>query len=274
MSSTIPAPGEVTITFNRHWLAHQVPNFVAVSEHGVDHLFSVERIQWNAKTDRILLGDGIDLAGGRSGSAAEQLLADWAYPRRLAGGDRPAAGCSAYGARRCLPKRRRHRHRSDRRRRRQALMSRRCYCPVPSCRRMSGCFVRPPEISSSPWAATRSWKHAIATRPLMPRPPSRTSAVRRSGTPPTMHCRRHHPTGTSRRIRRLPSDELSPWLGRMLVPGKLVTMGVRILRLPSRGCSSVAGGRVRRCSPACRGKVRGAADLHAARQGRRARLSA
>lgn len=53
--------GEVTITFNRHWLAHRVPNFVAVSEHGVDHLFSVERIQWNAKTDRILLGDGIDL---------------------------------------------------------------------------------------------------------------------------------------------------------------------------------------------------------------------
>jgi hypothetical protein len=53
--------GEVTITFNRHWLAHQVPNFVAVSEHGVDHLFSVERIQWNAKTDRILLGEGIDL---------------------------------------------------------------------------------------------------------------------------------------------------------------------------------------------------------------------
>jgi hypothetical protein len=53
--------GEVTITFNRHWLAHRTPNFVAVTEHGIDHLFSVERIQWNAKTDRILLGDGIDL---------------------------------------------------------------------------------------------------------------------------------------------------------------------------------------------------------------------
>ena len=53
--------GKVTITFNPHWLAHRTPNFVAVSEHGVDHLFSVERIQWNAKTDRILLGDGIDL---------------------------------------------------------------------------------------------------------------------------------------------------------------------------------------------------------------------
>ncbi len=53
--------GEVTISFNRHWLAHRVPNFVAVSEHGIDHLFSVERIQWNAKTDRIVLGNGIDL---------------------------------------------------------------------------------------------------------------------------------------------------------------------------------------------------------------------
>jgi len=53
--------GEVTITFNPHWLAHRTPNFVAVSEHGIDHLFSVERIQWNAKTDRIVLGDGIDL---------------------------------------------------------------------------------------------------------------------------------------------------------------------------------------------------------------------
>ena len=53
--------GEVTITFNPYWLAHRTPNFVAVSEHGIDHLFSVERIQWNAKTDRILLGGGIDL---------------------------------------------------------------------------------------------------------------------------------------------------------------------------------------------------------------------
>ncbi len=53
--------GEVTITFNRHWIPHKVPNFVAVFEGGVDHLFSVERIQWNAKTDRIVLGKGIDL---------------------------------------------------------------------------------------------------------------------------------------------------------------------------------------------------------------------
>jgi Ca2+-binding RTX toxin-like protein len=53
--------GEVTITFNRHWIPHKVPNYVAVFEAGVGHLFSVERIQWNAKTDRIVLGKGIDL---------------------------------------------------------------------------------------------------------------------------------------------------------------------------------------------------------------------
>jgi len=53
--------GEVKITFDPHWVAHRVPNFVAVSEHGLDHLFSIERIQWNAKTDRIILGDGIEL---------------------------------------------------------------------------------------------------------------------------------------------------------------------------------------------------------------------
>jgi Ca2+-binding RTX toxin-like protein len=38
-----------------------VPKFVAVFEQGVDHLLSVERIQWNAKTDRIVLGKGVDL---------------------------------------------------------------------------------------------------------------------------------------------------------------------------------------------------------------------
>lgn len=53
--------GEVTLTFNRHWVPHKVPNFVGVHETGVDHLFSVERIQWNEKTDRIVLGRGIDL---------------------------------------------------------------------------------------------------------------------------------------------------------------------------------------------------------------------
>lgn len=53
--------GEVAITFNRHWVPHKFPNFIAVHDRGVDHLFSVERIQWNAKTDRIELGKGINL---------------------------------------------------------------------------------------------------------------------------------------------------------------------------------------------------------------------
>ncbi len=53
--------GEVAITFKRHWIPHKVPNYVAVFEGGVDQLFSVERIQWNAKTDRIALGKGINL---------------------------------------------------------------------------------------------------------------------------------------------------------------------------------------------------------------------
>jgi len=53
--------GEVTITFNRHWVPHKAPNFFAVHATGVDHLFSVERIQWNAKTDNIELGKGINL---------------------------------------------------------------------------------------------------------------------------------------------------------------------------------------------------------------------
>ncbi|MFN3622543.1 MAG: calcium-binding protein [Hyphomicrobium sp.] len=53
--------GEVTITFNRHWVPHRSPNFFAVNEDGTDHLFSVERIQWNAKSDRIELGKDINL---------------------------------------------------------------------------------------------------------------------------------------------------------------------------------------------------------------------
>ena len=65
--------GEVTITFNRHWIAHKVPNFVAMSEAGIDHLYSVERIQWNAKTDRIVLGKGIDLLEDDRCQAARQL---------------------------------------------------------------------------------------------------------------------------------------------------------------------------------------------------------
>jgi len=53
--------GEVTISFNRHWIPHKSPNFFAVHDGGVDHLFSIERIQWNAKTDHIRLGKEIDL---------------------------------------------------------------------------------------------------------------------------------------------------------------------------------------------------------------------
>lgn len=53
--------GEIRISFNRHWVPHKVPNFVATFDAGIDHLFSVERIQWNAATDRIVLGKGINL---------------------------------------------------------------------------------------------------------------------------------------------------------------------------------------------------------------------
>lgn len=53
--------GTVTITVNRHWIPHKMPNYVAVFDAGIDHLFSVERIQWNARTDRIVLGKGVDL---------------------------------------------------------------------------------------------------------------------------------------------------------------------------------------------------------------------
>jgi Ca2+-binding RTX toxin-like protein len=53
--------GTVTITFNRHWVPHKVPTYVAVFKNGIDHLFSIERIQWNETTDRIVLGGGVDL---------------------------------------------------------------------------------------------------------------------------------------------------------------------------------------------------------------------
>ena len=39
----------------------QIPNFIAVHDSGIDHLFSIERIQWNAKSDQIRLGKEIDL---------------------------------------------------------------------------------------------------------------------------------------------------------------------------------------------------------------------
>jgi len=53
--------GTVTISANRHWVPHKSPNYVAVTSTGRDHLYSIERIQWNATTDRIVLGDGVDL---------------------------------------------------------------------------------------------------------------------------------------------------------------------------------------------------------------------
>jgi Ca2+-binding RTX toxin-like protein len=53
--------GTVVITSNRHWVPHKSPNYVALSTTGRDHLYSIERIQWNETTDRIVLGDGIDL---------------------------------------------------------------------------------------------------------------------------------------------------------------------------------------------------------------------
>jgi hypothetical protein len=76
--------GTVHITFNRYWIPHKVPNYVVVFPAGVDHLFSIERIQWNDTTDRVVLGKGVDLVeddvifdpsgfdssqGGRGGAA-------------------------------------------------------------------------------------------------------------------------------------------------------------------------------------------------------------
>ena len=53
--------GTVHIAFNRYWIPHKVPSYVAVFPGGLDHLFSIERIQWNETTDRIVLGKGVDL---------------------------------------------------------------------------------------------------------------------------------------------------------------------------------------------------------------------
>ncbi len=53
--------GTVTISSNRHWIPHKTPNYIAVFADGRDHLYSIERIQWNATTDRIVLGEGVDL---------------------------------------------------------------------------------------------------------------------------------------------------------------------------------------------------------------------
>jgi hypothetical protein len=53
--------GRVTISYDHGFIAHRTPNYVAVFATGTDHLFSVERIQWNARTDEIVLGDGLNL---------------------------------------------------------------------------------------------------------------------------------------------------------------------------------------------------------------------
>ena len=82
--------GEVTISFNRHWIPHKVPNFVAVSGDGIDHLFSVERIQWNAKTDHIVLGKGIDLLeDNRVSQPVSSLDAAPTHVARLVATDAP-----------------------------------------------------------------------------------------------------------------------------------------------------------------------------------------
>jgi hypothetical protein len=96
--------GTVTITLSRHAIPHKVPGYVAVFEGGVDHLFSIERIQWNARTDRIVLGDGVDVIedklirepgvrpDGADGDRAERsqrhsgkLIAQGTPPDRLVG---------------------------------------------------------------------------------------------------------------------------------------------------------------------------------------------
>lgn len=53
--------GTISITLNRHWVPHKVPNYVVELENGTDHLFSVERIQWNEMTDVIVLGKGVGI---------------------------------------------------------------------------------------------------------------------------------------------------------------------------------------------------------------------
>jgi Ca2+-binding RTX toxin-like protein len=53
--------GQVTISFNRHWVPHKTPNYTAVFADGRDHLYSIERILWNATTDQIVLGEGVGL---------------------------------------------------------------------------------------------------------------------------------------------------------------------------------------------------------------------
>jgi Ca2+-binding RTX toxin-like protein len=58
--------GKITITFNHHWVPHKVPEYVTEFEHGLDHLFSIERIEWNEATDHIILGNGVSIVEDNS----------------------------------------------------------------------------------------------------------------------------------------------------------------------------------------------------------------
>jgi Ca2+-binding RTX toxin-like protein len=51
--------GRVAITYNPRWIAHKVPQYVAETRYGYDHLYSIERIQWNQATDEIVPGNGV-----------------------------------------------------------------------------------------------------------------------------------------------------------------------------------------------------------------------
>ena len=82
--------GAITITLNRHWVPHKVPNYVVEFENGTDHLFSVERIQWNETSDMIVLGKGVGLV--EDGVTLEPDL-----QRRSDGSDRPGSQHIASG---------------------------------------------------------------------------------------------------------------------------------------------------------------------------------
>ncbi len=53
--------GTVTVTLNPYWVPDKVPNYVVQLDNGLDHLYSIERIQWNEASDHIVLGKGVDL---------------------------------------------------------------------------------------------------------------------------------------------------------------------------------------------------------------------
>ena len=58
--------GKITISFNHHWVPHKVPEYVTEFGHGLDHLFSIERIEWNEATDQIILGNGVSIVEDKS----------------------------------------------------------------------------------------------------------------------------------------------------------------------------------------------------------------